>query len=68
MTPSVLVLVMDVGVVRMRVTHRPMDVPMCVRFDAIPIRIMAMTMMLIMNMGMRMLEQLVLMSVFMHFG
>ena len=61
-------LVMDVGVMRMHVTHRPMDMPMRVRFDAIPILIRAMTMMLIVNMGMRMLEQLVLMSVFVHFG
>lgn len=68
MTMSVVVLVMDVRVVRMRVTHRPMEMPMRVRLDSIPIRAMTVPVMLIMQMGMRMLEELVLMSVFMHFG
>lgn len=68
MAPSVLVLVMDVRIVRMRVAHRPMDMAMRVWLDPIPIRIMTMTMVLVMVMGMRMLEQLVLMRVFVHFG
>src|SRR6185436_8661043 len=68
MAPSVLVLVMNVRIVRMRVAHRPMDMAMRVWLDPIPIRIMTMTMVRVMYMGMRMLEQLVLMRVFVHFG
>jgi len=48
MAPSVLVLVMNVRIVRMRVAHRPMDMAMRVWLDPIPIRIMTMTMVLVM--------------------
>ena len=58
---------MDIRVVRMRVPHRPVDMPVRVRLEPVPIRVMTMAMMLVVHVRMRVLEQLVLVRVFVHF-
>ena len=63
-----LVPVMDIRIVRMRVSERRMDVQVSVRFGAIPIGFMAMLVVGVVNVRMRVLQALVQMQMLVHFG
>ena len=63
-----LVPVMDIRIVRMRVSERRVDVQVSVRFGAIPIGFMAMLVVGVVNVRMRVLQALVQMQMLVHFG
>jgi len=64
---SMLVPVMDIRIVRMRVSERRVDVQVSVRFGAIPIGFMAMLVVGVVNVRMRVLQALVQMQMLVHF-
>ena len=63
-----LVPVMDIRIVRMRVSERRVDVQVSVRFGAIPIGFMAMLVVGVVNVRMGVLQALVHMQMHVHFG
>ncbi len=63
---SVVVLMVDIRVVRMRVAHGAMNMAMRVRLQPVPIGIVTVLMMHVMHVWMRMLQERVLVGVFMH--
>ena len=63
-----LVPMMDIRIVRVRVSERRMDVQVSVRFGAIPIGFMAMLVVGVVNVRMRVLQAVVQMQMLVHFG